>query len=140
MRKWFYSLALFIAVITVMGHTLVPHHHAAAPGKSKTHNHHHHHHGSAHKHFHANDEKQGSESGSNDLQNHPDEFGKQITKRSYFNIELPEQVIQHLDFFHTFHAVPVFNSRILHPPIINSLPATCLLTHSLSRRGPPFHA
>jgi hypothetical protein len=138
MRKWFYRLTLFIAVITVMGHTLVPHHHAAKPAKRETHSHHHP--GSAHKHFHDNDEKQGSESGSNDLQNHPDEFGKQITKRTDFNIDLPEQVIQHLDFFQSFYTVPVFNSRILHPPITNSLPPTCLLTHSLSRRGPPFHA
>jgi hypothetical protein len=139
MVKWFYKLVLFIAVITVMGHTLVPHHHAANPVKPGRHGHHHHH-GSAQIHHHDNDEKQDSKSGSEESQNHPDEFGKHIAKRTYFNIELPEQVIEHLDFFVAFNPVSFLKLPVLPPPIYTSSYPGSVLRHSLSHRGPPAEA
>jgi hypothetical protein len=119
-----------------MGHTLVPHHHDEEPYKPGKH----HHHGSKQNHHHDHDEKQDPKSESNDQENHPGEFGKHITKPTYFSIDLPEQVIEHLDLFQVLYQVSFSKSRILHPPITNSIFRNCLLRHSLSRRGPPAHA
>ena len=137
MQKWFQKIVLFLAVITVMGHNVLPHHHHEDVHGTLQHDHHekqgvgHHH----------QDGEQDNDEDEDSLPlgdfNHSPEFGKVITKPASFNdfsLKVPSEAIL-LQVYLLWLGVK--SLPIIRPPIENHGLSSSVFCHCLPLRAPP---
>ena len=137
MQKWLQKIFLLLAVVTVMGHNVLPHHHHEEILSKVSH----HHHDEGTGHHHQDDDKDDSEKDGDSSPfsdySHSPEFGKVVTKPVNFDeISLKAPVA----FIVLQAYVLSFGSErlpVIRPPIENSSFSSSVYCYCLPLRAPP---